>query len=669
MRKKNQKKNQKFIFKAKKIRKKNLSHKTLFFFKKIIKLIDFFFKQKYIHKKLSVLLSLQKKLNTTNLNITNWLPTTAKEVKERGWDELDIILFTGDAYVDHPAFGAAVIGRSLEAEGYKVAIVPQPNWQDDLRDFKKLGKPRLFFAVTSGNMDSMINHYTSNRRLRSDDAYSAGGKAGFRPDYATYVYSQNIKEIYPDIPVVIGGIEASLRRFTHYDYWQNKLKPSILAQSKADLLIYGNGEHAIIELANLLDKGVPFNSIKNLSQSAILSENYKINKEETIVLHSHEECLKDKKKFAENFKLIEIESNSMTPKIIVQQNRKKLLVVNPPVLSVLQKEIDKSFDLPYTRLPHPKYQKRGAIPAFEMIKFSINIHRGCFGGCSFCTISAHQGKFVLSRSEKSILKEAKKITQMPDFKGHISDLGGPSANMYMMQGVDIEKCKKCKRSSCIYPSVCSNLNTNHTPLIEIYKKVREHDKVKQVTIGSGIRYDLLFDENTEIRGDKLKYTQDLIKHHISGRLKVAPEHTSEKVLKIMRKPSFKLFHRFKKYFDGINNKTGLNQQLIPYFISSHPGSTDADMADLAIETKSLNFKLEQVQDLTPTPLTAAAVMFYTGFHPYTLEKIHVAKSKQEKLDQKMFFFWYKPEFRDQIKAKLRKIGKTDMIDKLFGKKK
>ena len=608
-------------------------------------------------------------MDNRRYNTTNWLPTTAKEVKLRGWDELDIILFSGDAYVDHPAFGAAVIGRTLEAEGYRIAIVPQPNWKDDLRDFKKLGTPRLFFAVTSGNMDSMINHYTANLRLRSDDAYSPGGQKGFRPDYATYVYSQNLKKLFPDVPIVIGGIEASLRRFTHFDYWQDKLKPSILEESKADLLIYGNGEYSIVELAKLVDKGVPFSSIKNLAQSAVFIDNQDIKKTKPIVLHSHESCIKDKKKFAENFKLIEIESNSMLPKTIVQKIGKNTLVVNPPISQISQKEIDKSFDLPYTRLPHPKYEKRGAIPAYEMIKHSINLHRGCFGGCSFCTISAHQGKFVVSRSEKSILQEVESITTMPDFKGHITDLGGPSANMYKMEGYDLSICETCKRPSCIYPSICSNLNTNHSPLIDIYEKVRNHPDVKKATIGSGIRYDMLFDKNSKIRGEKLKYTQNLIKYHVSGRLKVAPEHTSTNVLQIMRKPNFKQFHNFKSYFDEINKKAGLKQQLIPYFISSHPGSTDADMADLAIETKNLNFRLEQVQDLTPTPLTAAAVMFYSGYHPYTLKKIFTAKSKEEKLNQKMFFFWYKPEYRSKIKAKLKSIKRHDLIDKLFAKKK
>ncbi len=609
-------------------------------------------------------------MNETKFKITDWLPTTLKEVKQRNWSELDVILFTGDAYIDHPAFGAAVIGRTLEAEGLRVAIVPQPNWKDDLRDFKKLGKPRLFFAVTAGNMDSMVNHYTANKRLRSDDSYTPGGKAGFRPDYAVTVYSNILKRLFPDVPVVIGGIEASLRRFAHYDYWADELKPPILIDSKADLLIYGNGEYPIVQLVKLLQKNNNIAKLQTIPQTAFLinkNENPQKIKADELILHSFEQCLKDKLKFAENFKNIEIQSNQIFAKRLIQEVGNKKVVVNPPVSKITEKQADRIYDLPYTRLPHPKYKKRGAIPAYEMIKFSINIHKGCFGGCSFCTISAHQGKFIISRSEKSILDEVEKITQMPDFKGYITDLGGPSANMYKMQGVDLSICEKCLRPSCIFPSICPNLNTNHQPLTELYRKVRNNTKVKKLTIGSGIRYDMLFDKNGQIKGDKEIYARELIKFHVSGRLKVAPEHTSDRVLAVMRKPSFKLFYKFKSFFDKINKSVGLKQQLVPYFISSHPGSTLEDMAELAVETKKLNFRLEQIQDLTPTPLTAAAVMFYSGYHPYTLKKIYTAKTKNEKLAQRMFFFWYKPEYRAKIKQKLIKIGRKDLINKLFGR--
>ncbi|MCF6185121.1 MAG: YgiQ family radical SAM protein [Bacteroidales bacterium] len=600
--------------------------------------------------------------------ITDWLPTTRKELKIFDWDTPDVILFSGDAYVDHPAFGAAVIGRVLENIDLRVAIVPQPNWQDDLRDFKKLGKPRLFFGVTAGNMDSMVNHYTVNKRLRSDDAYTSGGKSGFRPDYAATVYTKILKKLFPDTPVILGGIEASLRRLTHYDYWSDTLKSGISTESGADLLVYGSGEKSIVEIARLADKGVPVSSMKNIPQTVYMSDNMPVNKKtghEIITLFSYEECLTDKKKFAQNFKQIETQSNLKKANILVQKTGNKYIVVNPPHSVTTEKEIDSFYDLPYTRLPHPKYKNKGNIPAYEMIKFSINMHRGCFGGCSFCTISAHQGKFVISRSEKSILKEVDEVTNMPDFRGTISDIGGPSANMYKMQGEDLLICEKCKRPSCIYPEICFNLNTNHSALTEIYKKTRKRPKVKHAFIGSGIRYDLLFNKNGKISGDKDAYAKELIRYHVSGRLKVAPEHTEDNVLKIMRKPSFDLFYKFKKYFDILNEKEGLNQQIIPYFISSHPGSKDSDMAELAVKTKKLNFKLEQVQDMTPTPMTVAAVIYYSGFHPYTLEKVFTPRSKEQKLAQRMFFFWYKKEYRQKIKDKLLKMKRKDLVKKLF----
>lgn len=604
-------------------------------------------------------------------HISEWLPTTAKEVDERGWNDLDVILFTGDAYVDHPSFGAAVIGRIIEAQGLKVALVPQPNWRDDLRDFKKLGTPKLFFGVTAGNMDSMVNHYTANRRLRSDDAYTPDGKAGFRPDYAAVIYSNILKQLYPDVPVVIGGIEASLRRVTHFDYWSDKLRPSILADSKADLLVYGMGEQPLQEILRLLKRGVPFNSLTTIPQTAImrpLSEELPKNKNwNTIELFSHEDCLKDKLCYAKNFKNVEQESNSYEASRLTQNVGNNRIIINPPYPPMTSGELDKSFDLPYTRLPHPRYNKKGAIPAYEMIKFSINMHRGCFGGCSFCTISAHQGKFIASRSAQSIIKEAEKMTQMPDFKGYISDLGGPSANMYRMQGRDLEQCHKCLRPSCIFPSVCANLDTDHSALTDIYKKVSKIEGVKKAFIGSGIRYDMLLnDKATEQEKKSHKtYMHQLITHHVSGRLKVAPEHTSDKVLKMMRKPSFDLFKRFSKEFHDINKKEGLNQQLIPYFISSHPASEEVDMAHLAAETNELNFKLEQVQDLTPTPMTVSTVIYYSGVHPYTLKPVFTARTQDEKLQQRMYFFWYKPEYKHKIEKRLISLNQHELVKKLF----
>ena len=602
------------------------------------------------------------------MNLLDWLPITKKETDLRGWSEVDIVIITGDAYVDHPAFGAAVIGRVLESHGYKVALIPQPNWRDDLRDFKKFGKPRLFFGISAGAMDSMVNHYTANKRLRSNDAYTPGGEAGFRPDYATITYSNILKKLYPDTPVVIGGIEASLRRVTHYDYWADELKPTIMLDSKADLGVYGMGELGIVEIAKALEEGKNIEEITNVPQTFFLKNKSQKLKSEwnDLRLASHEECLKDKKTYASNFKDVEIESNKKKANRLLQDVAEYTLYINPPYPTMTETQIDASFDLPYTRLPHPKYAKRGVIPAYEMIRHSVNIHRGCFGGCAFCTISAHQGKFVASRSKASIMKEVKQVTEMEDFKGYISDLGGPSANMYRMKGKDESLCEKCVRPTCIQPNICKNLDTNHHPLIELYKEVDKMPAVKKATIGSGIRYDLfLTNEDPSGKLGYDEYFEQLMKRHVSGRLKVAPEHSSDEVLRLMRKPSFNLFMKLKKKFDKVNEKYRLNQQLIPYFISSHPACTLTDMAELAVKTKELGYKLEQVQDFTPTPMTLATEIYYSGYDPYSLKPVFVAKTKQEKLDQQRFFFWYKPENRQYVKNALRKIGKALWIDKLF----
>jgi len=607
--------------------------------------------------------------------ITDWIPITMKDLKKRGLDEVDVVLISGDAYIDHPSFGTAVIGRIIEDEGFTVAIVAQPSWTDDLRDFKKFGRPKHFFGITAGCMDSMVNHYTANKRLRSTDSYTPGGEAGFRPDYATVTYSKIIKELYPDVPVLIGGIEASLRRVTHYDYWSDKLKPSILVDSKADILMYGMGDQPLREMLRLLKKGVPFEGLKTIKQLAFLQgadEELPKNKNwNTLELTSHEVCLTDKIKFASNFKIIEVESNKWQADRITQKIGDQLLVVNPPYKTMTEKEIDTSFDLPYTRLPHPKYKKRGAIPAYEMIKFSVNMHRGCFGGCSFCTISAHQGKFIASRSEKSILAEVDELTNLPDFKGYLSDIGGPSANMYKMKGKDEAICAKCSSPSCIHPVICSNLDTSHKPLTNLYKKVDAHPKIKKAFIGSGIRYDLLVDDFNKNNQDNNheEYIEQLITRHISGRLKVAPEHTSDATLKLMRKPSFKYFHKFKETYDRISEKHGMNQPLIPYFISSHPGCDNEDMANLATETKEMGFQLEQVQDFTPTPMTVATVIYYSGVHPYTLKPHKTVKDKEEKLNQRRFFFWYKRENHSFIKQSLNKANRPDLIEKLIATKK
>lgn len=602
--------------------------------------------------------------------LTDWLPTTKKEVEIRGWDELDVILFSGDAYIDHPSFGAAVIGRMLEAEGLKVAIIPQPNWRDDLRDFKKLGKPRLFFGISPGAMDSMINHYTANKRLRSDDAYTPAGKAGMRPDRPSIVYSNILKELYPDVPIVLGGIEASLRRVTHYDYWDDKLYKSILVDSKADLLIYGMGENPLKAIVTQLREGKAIDTLREIPQTAYLTKDkidpYK--DREDIHLFSHEECLADKLKQAKNFRIVEEQSNMVHASRIIQNYNEGSVVINPPYPPMSEKEIDTSFDLPYTRLPHPKYKEK-VIPAFEMIKFSVNMHRGCFGGCAFCTISAHQGKFIASRSKKSILNEVKQITEMPDFKGYLSDLGGPSANMYAMKGKDESICAKCKRPSCVHPKICKNLNVDHSALLDVYAAVDALPKIKKSFIGSGVRYDMLLHRNDDDRLNKIsdKYTKELILNHVSGRLKVAPEHTSDKVLNCMRKPSFQQFHTFRKIFDKINKESGIKQQLIPYFISSHPDCTEVDMAELAVETKPLGFKLEQIQDFTPSPMTLATEIYYTGYHPYTLEKVYTARTKDQKLAQRQFFFWYDREYRQQIIQSLKKLRRDDLLNKLYAR--
>lgn len=597
--------------------------------------------------------------------LTDFLPTTQKELKLLGWDEVDVVLFSGDAYVDHPSFGAAVIGRVMEAEGLRVAIVPQPNWQDDLRDFRKMGVPRLFFAVTAGNMDSMVNHYTANKRLRSDDAYTAGGEAHKRPDYTTITYCNILKKLYPDVPIVIGGIEASLRRVTHYDYWSDRLMPSVLVDSKADFLVYGMGEKPLKELIAELKKGKKLNEITDIPQTSFLSAAIPERDVKTIELISHEECLKDKKRYASNFRYVEEESNRIHGARLVQKTGDKYVIINPLYPPWKPEEVDETYRLPFTRQPHPKYKGR-PVPAYEMIKFSVNLHRGCFGGCAFCTISAHQGKFIVSRSKQSILDEVKQISRADDFKGNLSDLGGPSANMYAMQGKDLTICERCKRPSCIHPSVCHNLNIDHSELTDIYRSVDKLPGIKRSFIGSGVRYDMLLAEtkDEQTAQSQREYLKELISRHVSGRLKIAPEHTSDRVLHLMRKPSFNYFYQFKKIFEQINRETGLNQQLIPYFISSHPACQNEDMAELAAITRDLNFKLEQVQDFTPTPMTLATEIYYSGYNPYTLEPVFTAKTKEEKLAQRKFFFWYKNEYYREILSDLKKMNRPDLINKL-----
>ncbi len=609
----------------------------------------------------------------TEHRLSDWLPTTKKEVELRGWDNLDVVLFSGDAYVDHPSFGAAVIGRVIEHAGWRVAIVPQPDWHGDFRDFRKLGRPRLFFGISPGCMDSMVNKYTANRRLRSEDAYSPDGRHDCRPEYPTIVYTKILKQLYPDVPVVLGGIEASMRRLTHYDYWQDSLRRCILYDSGADMVVYGMGEKVIVELCRLMSSGAPRSAWRTLPQTVHVLRREDIPggiRPEDIVLHSHEQCLADKRCEAENYRHIEEESNKVHACRLLQATGDRFTLVNPPYPPMTTAEIDASFDLPYTRLPHPKYKNK-RIPAYEMIKHSVNIHRGCFGGCAFCTISAHQGKFIASRSKESILREVRQVMELPDFKGYLSDLGGPSANMYGMHGKNLEACSKCKRPSCIHPKICPNLNTDPTPLLDIYHAVDHIPGIKKSFIGSGVRYDLLLHQSGDEATDAAarEYTHELICRHVSGRLKVAPEHTSPEVLRLMRKPSFEQFGQFKRLFDDINRREGLRQQIIPYFISSHPGCREEDMVNLAIATKRLDFQLEQIQDFTPTPMTISTEMWYTGYDPYTMEPVFSAKTPREKLAQRMFFFWYKPEERQGIERELRRLGMDHLIPDLLGTRK
>lgn len=615
-------------------------------------------------------MSTGREIDYTSLRPSDWLPTSVKEMKARGWDYVDVVIMSGDAYVDHPSFGAAVIGRVLEGAGYRVAIVPQPNWQDDLRDFRKFGRPRLFFGVSAGAMDSMVNHYTANRRRRSDDAYTPDGRHGMRPDYPTVVYSDILRKLYPDVPIIAGGIEASLRRLSHYDYWQDKLRPSILTECSADMLLYGMGEHNTVELARRLDAGERIADITDLPQSVVLrplSEMPSASDDHNIILSPWEVVIKDKKAQSANFRHIEQQSNAMDGGATLWQATGDVAVkVNPMLPAMTGHEIDAAFDLPFTRLPHPRYKGK-RIPAYDMIRHSVNLHRGCFGGCAFCTISAHQGKFIASRSPESIMREVKQVCRMPDFKGYISDLGGPSANMYGMHGKNLDICRKCRKPSCLHPVVCPNLNTDHSALLDIYHMVDALPRVKKSFIGSGVRYDLSMHPTGDAKTDAAnrRYNEELISSHVSGRLKVAPEHTEPSVLDIMRKPPFGLFYDFKKIFEQVNRKYGLRQQIIPYFISSHPGCREIDMAELAVKTKELDFHLEQVQDFTPTPMTVATEIYYSGYHPYTGEKIFTAVNPAQKLAQRKYFFWYDRTYRLDLERSLYRLHRPDLIKKLF----
>lgn len=586
-----------------------------------------------------------------------FLPVTREEIERLGWDQPDIILVSGDAYVDHPSFGPAVMGRVGQRYGMRVAILPQPNWRDDLRDFKKLGVPKYFFGVTAGAMDSMVNHYTARKRRRRDDAYTPGGRSGYRPDLPSVVYTRILKKLFPGIPVLLGGVEASMRRFSHYDYWQDRVKPSVLLESGADLLIYGMGEQPFVRIIELLARGVPFHSLHNILQTAFVAgktQDLPVLKGfgETM-LPSHEECLSDKRIFADAFRIMEEASNSWNPDRLVQYHGTQKVVVNPPFALPDQKVADMPYDLPYTRLPHPKYNKKPPIPAYEMIRFSVTLHRGCFGGCSFCAIAAHQGKYVVSRSEQSILRELENVVRMPGFKGYISDLGGPTANMYRMGGNDLALCRRCRRPSCLYPGICNNLNYDHHPLIKVYDQALAIEGVKKVAIGSGIRHDMLAERPSEdIRRYGLnEYKHRLFRRHVSGRLKLAPEHTEAHVLHAMRKPAFNSFERFYSEFKKVCNDEGLPWQMVPYFISGHPVCHDSDMEKLAKVVRRLGLTPEQVQEFTPTPMTLATTMYYTGIDPYTGKKVFSAKTDHQKKQQKAYLLREKTNPQKHLRKK------------------
>ena len=594
-------------------------------------------------------------------------PTSVKEVQALGWDYIDVIFFTGDAFVDHPSFGTACISRWLQKAGYRVAVVPQPNWRDDLRDFRKLGRPRLYFAVNAGAMDSMVNHYTAAKRLRHDDAYTPEGRAGARPDRAVTVYSKILKDLWPDVPVVIGGVEASLRRLTHYDYWDDRLMPSILVSSGADWLCYGMGEKPMLQLTRAIERGWSRRQIEQFPQIAFFrtgkaaavrdgempsgvaqpqrSEDWTqpdgAPREQSaaapFVLHSYEECCKDKRAFAENFHNIEIYANMLHPPVLIEPVGNGYVQVNPTCEPSTTEEMDSFWDLPFTKLPHPRYKGK-RIPAYDMIKDSIITHRGCFGGCNFCTIAAHQGKFIQSRSEESILKEVRKLAAMPEFHGNISDVGAPTANMYGMTGMDPKRCEVCRRKSCLYPAPCVNLDRSHERLLRLYEQIDQVKGVRHSYIGSGIRFDLFLDKKGFIDKTSCPYLETVMLKHTSGRMKVAPEHTSDKVLSYMAKPSFRLFERLRKEFDGINRRHGTHVELVPYFISSHPGCTLKDMQDLAHHPALKGIWMDQVQDFMPTPMTTSSVMFYSGLDPRTMKPVFVERDPERKRQQKSQFF-------------------------------
>lgn len=588
-----------------------------------------------------------------------FLPVTMEELKERGWDQPDFVLVTGDAYVDHPSFGHAIISRVLESRGYKVAILSQPDWRKP-DDFRRFGKPRLGFLINSGNVDSMVNHYSVFKHKRKSDSYSPGGKTGNRPDRAVIVYSSRAREAYKDVPVIIGGIEASLRRFAHYDYWENKVRRSILLDAKADLLIYGMGERAVIEIADALDSGI---DVKDISwiRGTVHKEKEIIPDKDTVLLPSYQEVLELKKRYGQSFLLQYQNNDYINGKRLAEQYDETVFVVqNPPQEPLSTQELDDVYELPYEGSFHPMYDSEGGVPAIEEVKFSIIANRGCFGGCSFCALTYHQGREVSGRSKESVVREAERLTHRKDFKGYIHDIGGPTANFRRPACKKQLKAGVCKNKDCLYPQPCSQMDIDHSEYLELLREVRSLDKVKKVFIRSGIRYDYVMADKSGA------FLEELCKHHVSGTLKVAPEHISNQVLAKMRKPSKEVFLSFSNKYQQINERLGLKQYLIPYFISSHPGSTLDDAVELALFLKKSGFVPDQVQDFYPTPGTLSTCMYYTELDPFTGEKVYVAKDMNEKRMQRALLHFNKPESRELVREALMKVKREDLIPVLLG---
>jgi uncharacterized radical SAM protein YgiQ len=584
------------------------------------------------------------------------LPMTKAEMAKRGWDSVDIVFVTGDAYVDHPSFAMAILGRVLEAAGFRVAMLSQPDWRS-CSHWRQFGRPRLFFAISAGNMDSLINHYTANRKVRNDDAYSPGGRIGLRPDRATLAYCHRAREAFSGVPIIAGGVEASLRRLAHYDYWSDTVRRSILLDSKADLLVYGMGEKTIVEIAERLAGGQTVRHLRDMrgvayALGASESPPGVSFGQEALHLPSYEQVKTDKTAFAEATRLIHVNTNPLNARRLVQYHERQAVVVNPPTLPISETEMDHIYDLPYTRRPHPSYAE--AIPAYEMIKDSITIMRGCFGGCTFCSITAHQGRIMQSRSQESVLKEVHKVAADPEFSGVISDIGGPTANMYQMRCTRPEVEAKCKRLSCIHPSICKLLGTDHGPLVELMRRARTEPGIRKVLVASGIRMDL-----AQLSPE---YMKELTTHHVGGHLKVAPEHTDPTVLATMKKPAIDNFDSFAKDFKKRSQEAGKPKQaLVPYFIASHPGSDLHAMIDLALFLKRNGYRPDQVQDFIPAPFDVATCMYYTGMDPFTKQKVYVAQNLRDRKLQRALMQFFKPENYFQVREALLQAGRPDLI--------